>query len=183
MKPPKSTLITKQKHLRPQSLKNKIIKNQLFPTQVTHQEVNQARQLDQTLKNPDGTIKIMHTESLQKKPPILLKIWITTNKLYHYPTEESLDWLYNKTSRYIDNKTCIEICSGVGLISRELDLPAYDNMNHLSAAKKNIHGRNKSVQSQANINYPEWTIKMSSNEAVNILKPKCVIGSYITQIL
>jgi hypothetical protein len=103
-----------------------------------------------------------------------LLLWAVKNAVYVFPTTELIVWLKDK----IAGRKAIEICAGHGSIGRALDIISTDSfmqtMPEVQAYYRLINA--------PTTNPPSDVYRFEANEAVDTLKPKVVVGGYVTQL-
>lgn len=129
--------------------------------------------LDNIILDENKLLKLLPYEVYSKIDISHLQIWANKNGIYTLPTTELIEWIKNK----INNRKAIEICSGNGVISRELGIIGTDSFMQTTPEMVAYY----SALGQKPIDPPSDIYQFEANEAVDVLKPKVVIASFATQ--
>lgn len=121
----------------------------------------------------NGDLKVVESRLLKSLQIHDLQVWFKLRGVYCFPTKELIAWLKEE----INNRTALEICSGIGLIGRSLNIKSTDGYYQTSPEMINFY---KFIK-QGPIIPPSDVERFEANEAVDFYNPQVVIGSYITQ--
>lgn len=102
-----------------------------------------------------------------------ISLFCHKHAIYQILTLELLDFLKNEIG-----DDCIEIGSGNGAIGNALNIPMYDNFMQERADIKLTYA----MMGQPTIVYGDNIINLAANEAVKKVKPKTVLGCWVTQL-
>jgi hypothetical protein len=116
----------------------------------------------------NGEVKILPAKEWQKWGKNNLGAFLTCNNIWTVPTLELCDILDDE----IGDLSCIEICAGRGIISKELNIRATDSYLKASEEYINALGQNENMQ------YPSFVEKLEASEAVDKYHPECVLSCY-----
>ena len=116
----------------------------------------------------NGEIKILPAKEWLKWGKNNLGSFLHKYNIWTVPTLELCDILDDE----IGDLSCIEICAGRGIISKELNIKATDS--HLKASEEYINaiGQNENMQ------YPSHVEKLEASEAIDKYNPECVLSCY-----
>ena len=128
--------------------------------------------LDSILKNKDGLIVPCSGTQLNEFPINTIRYYCLINGIYGICTFE----LLNQLKQLIGHKKCIEIGAGVGTFGRALGLQMFDNYLQNRPDVKLQYD----LLMQPTINYGLDVLKMDAIEAIKLIRPKIVFGSWIT---
>ena len=120
----------------------------------------------------DGLLIPVAYEKLKRFPQEQLSVFCLKNGFYQLPTIELIDFLKEE----IKGLKTIEIGAGNGSIGRALKIPLTDSCLQEKPEIKAFY----LMMQQAPIKYPKDIIPIDGNEAVKLLKPECVIASWLT---
>ena len=120
------------------------------------------------LTDENGEIKILPAEEWLEWGKNNLGAFLTYSNIWTVPTLELCDILDDE----IGDLSCIEICAGRGIISKELNIKATDSYLKASEEYINALGQNENMQ------YPSFVEKLEASEAVDKYHPECVLSCY-----
>ena len=129
--------------------------------------------LDNFLLEKNGDLKIVESRLLKSLQINDLQAWCKLRGIYCLPTKELIFWLKEE----INNRLALEICAGIGLIGRHLNIKSTDGYHQASPEMVNFY---KFIK-QGPIMPPPDVEKFEANDAVDFYNPQVVIGSYVTQ--
>jgi hypothetical protein len=129
--------------------------------------------LDEVLLDESGLLRILPAEKYAKIYIQHLQVWANRNGIYCLPTQELIDWLENQ----IGDRKAIEICAGNGAIGRALHIPVTDSFIQTTPEMLAYY----MALGQKPTSPPPDVYEFEANEAVDTLKPKVVVGAYVTQ--
>lgn len=130
--------------------------------------------LDNILLDEKNNLKILPLEQYAQIPHVHLMLWAVSKAIYVFPTTELIAWLQEK----IAGRKAIEICAGNGSIGRALNIPATDSFIQTTPEMRAMY---QAIQ-QPTTKPPADVYKFEANEAVDFLRPKVVVGAYVTQL-
>ena len=139
-------------------------------SQVLHQNMDAIFEMYQELTE-DGNLKLVSGKEWRKYGKNNLGVFCNLFNIWTIPTTELIDIL----DKEIDNLSCIEICAGLGLISKELSIKATDSYLHATDEFKSMANR---INITGIIEYPSEVEKLEASEAVDKYHPECVLGCY-----
>ena len=132
-----------------------------------------CEKLKETVLNPNGTIKVLPAKEWLSFPWDEIRLFMHEYPIYVLPTEELIGELKELTAPF---RKTIEIGAGSGNIGRNLGIIMTDS--HLQE-RPDIKAYYESL-GQPVIKYPSDVVRSEALAAVNILKPDCVVGCYVT---
>ena len=116
----------------------------------------------------NGETKILPAKEWLRWGKNNLGAYLSYYNLWTVPTLELCDILDDE----IGDLDCIEICAGLGYISKELGIRATDSYLKVSEEYINTFGQTEHFQ------YPSFVEKIEASDAVDKYKPECVLGCY-----
>ena len=125
------------------------------------------REMREYLTDENGETKILPAEEWLRWGKNNLGAFLSYYNLWTVPTLELCDILDDE----IGDLSCIEICAGRGIISKELNIHATDS--YLKASEEYIN-----TFGNENMQYPSFVEKLEASEAVDKYHPECVLSCY-----
>lgn len=119
--------------------------------------------------------KIVSAAKFKTVPPAALAVWCKVRGLWTVATTELIDWL----QPYVKGRVTIEIGAGRGSLGKGLAIPQTDACFITENAE--YRALFESLE-ECTDPLPYWVEKMDAAEALEIHKPKVVIGSWISQL-
>lgn len=126
------------------------------------------REMHEYLTDENGETKILPAEEWLRWGKNNLGAYLSYYNLWTVPTLELCDILDDE----IGDLSGIEICAGLGIISKELNIKATDSYLKVSEEYINAIGQTEQMH------YPSYVEKIEASEAVDKYKPECVLGCY-----
>lgn len=130
--------------------------------------------LEEMLLDKDGNLKVLPYSELENVDQEHISVFCVKHGFYSLPTRELIDFLETEITGKKD-KT-IEICSGNGVISRELGIVGVDNFMQEAEDIKAIYEAGK----QKTVTYGKHVMKFEATEGVKRYKPEIVVGAFCT---
>lgn len=120
-------------------------------------------------------MRALPAAELLKFPVEHLAQWGHRKCRYTLITHELIAWLKEQ----IGERSCVEICAGMGDIGNALGVPMTDSYQQVRDPATILLYK---MSSQPTIQPPKEVQEIFANAAVRALKPKVVIGSWVTQL-
>ena len=121
----------------------------------------------------NGLLKVLDCATLRAIPQEHLMIWGGKRGIYTFPTTELIAWLKDR----IAGRRAIEICAGNAATGRALGIVRTDSYIQTDPNMVAFY----QVINQHPIEPPKDVDKFEANDAVDVFKPKVVVGCYVTQ--
>jgi hypothetical protein len=130
--------------------------------------------LEEMLLDEKGQLNVLPYSQLENVEHEHLMKFCVTNGFYSIPTRELIDFLETEIGEK-KSKT-IEICSGNGVISRELGIIGVDNFMQEAEQIKELY----EAQKQKPVTYGENVQKFEAMDGVKRYRPEIVVAAFCT---
>lgn len=133
--------------------------------------------LDELFINQQGLIQAVPAIVLQEIPHEHLQIWAADHAIWQIVTCEMIQWLKEE----IGDQKALEICVGMGIVSRELGIIGVDSRIQEKPYFRKIMEEKFGKDNGLKTTQPPKEIKKyEAIEAIRVFRPEVVIGSFVT---